>query len=441
MLKWGIKFFEKEAQMKPIIQSVKGTREFYPEQMAVRRWLYAHIEKVATSFGYQEWDGPFLEKIDLYAAKSGEELVKEQSFVFPDRGGDLVTLRPELTPSLARMVAQKQNELVFPLRWWSFGPFWRYERPQKGRTREFFQWNIDLIGVDSPEADAELLGICATFLQQVGITPDQIRIFVNDRKLIDAELGKLGIDSKLKKEVFHLIDRRDKMSAESWTANALEKGLTQNQLKGLSEMMDNQNLWQKSEDLVRVFQVLEAMGLSQYVQYNPQIVRGLDYYTGIVFEAWDVGGDGRAAGGGGHYANLVGDVGGNPLCGVGFAMGDVMMTILLSKYGKIPELKSLADTVLVTIFDESLMNSSIAFAAELRRNKIKSICYPEAAKLQKQFKYADRLGIGSVVVIGPDEEAQGKVTYKNLADGTQEVLTRNEALARIKQLLAQPAGL
>ncbi len=424
--------------MKPIIQSVKGTREFYPEQMAVRRWLYAHIEKVATTFGYQEWDGPFLEKIDLYAAKSGEELVKEQSFVFPDRGGDLVTLRPELTPSLARMVAQKQNELVFPLRWWSFGPFWRYERPQKGRTREFFQWNIDLIGVDSAEADAELMGICATFLQQVGITPEQIKIFVNDRKLIDAELSQLGIDSVLKKEVFHLIDRRDKMSAESWSATALEKGLTPNQVNGLAAMMDAKNLWQKSSDLVRVFQVLETMGVSQYVEYSPQIVRGLDYYTGIVFEAWDVGGDGRAAGGGGHYANLVGDVGGNPLCGVGFAMGDVMMTILLSKYGKIPELKSLSDTVLVTVFEESLMGSSISFAAELRRNNIKTICYPEAAKLQKQFKYADRLGIGSVIVIGPDEEAQGKVTFKNLADGTQEVLTKKEAVEKLRQKLAKP---
>lgn len=422
--------------MKQIIQAVKGTREFYPEQMEVRRWLYAKIEEVATLFGYQEWDGPFLEKIDLYAAKSGEELVKEQSFVFPDRGGDLITLRPELTPSLARLVAAKQNELVYPLRWWSFGPFWRYERPQKGRTREFFQWNIDLIGVDSAEADAELLGICASFLKHAGFTPDQIKIFVNDRKLIDAELGALGIGAELKKEVFHLIDRRDKMSAESWSATALEKGLTTAQLAGISALMDDKSLWQKSPDLMRVFNVLEAMGLRQYVEYNPQIIRGLDYYTGIVFEAWDVGGDGRAAGGGGHYANLVGDVGGNPLCGVGFAMGDVMITLLLEKYGKIPAFKPFEQHVLVTVFDETLMGSSVAFAAQLRQNGIKTICYPEAAKLQKQFKYADRLGIGSVVVIGPDEEAQGIVTYKNLQDGTQQMMSKKEAIEKIKQKLA-----
>ena len=157
--------------MKPTIQSVKGTRDYYPEEMAVRNFLYETVRKVSESFGYQEWDAPFLETIDLYAAKSGEELVKEQSFVFPDRGGDLITLRPELTPSLARLVAQRQKQLVYPLRWWSWGPFWRYERPQKGRTREFFQWNIDLIGVDTPEADAEMVAIAASFLREAGLSP------------------------------------------------------------------------------------------------------------------------------------------------------------------------------------------------------------------------------------------------------------------------------
>ncbi len=163
--------------MEKIIPSVKGTRDFYPEEMAIRSWLYQTLREVSESFGYQEYDGPFLEKIDLYAAKSGEELVKEQAFVFPDRGGDLITLRPELTPSLARMVAQRQRQLTFPLRWWSFGPFWRYERPQKGRTREFFQWNIDLIGANSPESDAELVAICVAFFKKNRFEPDQVGVF------------------------------------------------------------------------------------------------------------------------------------------------------------------------------------------------------------------------------------------------------------------------
>ncbi len=178
--------------MSPLIQSLKGTRDFYPEDMAMRNWLYGKLRKVSESFGYQEYEGPFLESIELYGVKSGEELVNQQSFVFPDRGGDMITLRPELTPTLARLVAQRQRQLAFPLRWWSFGPFWRYERPQKGRTREFFQWNIDLIGVDTPEADAEMIAIAVAFFEETGLTPQQVQILVNNRALMDGRVRQAG---------------------------------------------------------------------------------------------------------------------------------------------------------------------------------------------------------------------------------------------------------
>ena len=269
--------------MKTIVQTVKGTRDFYPEDLAFRSWLYQKLGKISRSFGYQEYDGPFLEKIELYAAKSGEELVKEQSFVFPDRSGEMITLRPELTPSLARMVAARQNELIFPLRWWSFGPFWRYERPQKGRTREFFQWNIDLIGVNSREADAEMLAISAIFFKEVGITPQQVVIAVNDRALMEAEILKLGIDPGQLKAVFHLIDRKDKMSLENWKTYALENGISEEHFNGLNILLHNVDLWKQSPDLVRIFDLIKVMGVSEYIQYDPGIIRGLDYYTGIVF--------------------------------------------------------------------------------------------------------------------------------------------------------------
>lgn len=421
--------------MKTIIQPVKGTREFYPQQMALRRWLYARIEEIATRFGYEEWDGPFLEKIDLYAAKSGEELVKEQSFVFPDRGGDLITLRPELTPSLARMVAQKQNELIYPLRWWSFGPFWRYERPQKGRSREFFQWNIDMIGVESSQADAELIAICAEFLRSLTFTPDQVKILINHRELIDSELGKIGINPDMKKIVFRLIDRKDKLPYDKWEVTALEAGLTNEQVAGVVTLLENKEIWRNSDYLCQVFAILEKMGVADFVTYDPKIIRGLDYYTGIVFEAWDVGGDGRSVLGGGHYANLIGDVGGNPLGGVGFAMGDMMITVLLEKYGKLPEFQNFEKTVLVTVFEEELLINSAEFAAELRKNGIQTIGYPEAAKLPKQFKFADRLGVKLTIVIGPDEASADKVTIKDLQSGIQETLPKNKAIERIKQLL------
>jgi len=422
--------------MKNQIQTVKGTREFYPEDMAVRKWLYGLIEQVSNSFGYQEYDGPFIEKIDLYAAKSGEELVKEQAFVFADRGGDLVTLRPELTPSLARMVAAKQNELVFPLRWWSFGNFWRYEKPQKGRTREFFQWNIDLIGVDSPEADAEIIAICATFLQKAGITPEQIKIKVNHRKLMESKLAESGIPLEKKKDIFHLIDRVDKISREEWQKAGFDLGMSIDQVHILNDLINNQELWKESAELVRIFTALDQNGVADFVSFDPRIIRGLDYYTGAVFEAWDVGGDGRAVLGGGHYDNLVADVGGSPLAGVGFAMGDVMITLLLKKYGVVPESNPFQDATLVTTFDEGSIPATISFTARLREQGLKVLSYPEPAKLQKQFKFADKLGVRIVAVLGPEEISAGNVSLKDLVEHTQVTVPQEMAGLVIRGLLA-----
>lgn len=421
--------------MKVKIQSVKGTRDFYPQDMAVRSWLYSLIRTVSSSFGYQEYEGPVLEKIDLYAAKSGEELVKEQAFVFQDRGGESITLRPELTPTLARMVAQRQNELVFPLRWWSFGPFWRYERPQKGRSREFFQWNIDIIGASSPEADAELVAVCAAFFAKAGLDPQKVKIFVNSRRLMDNALAGLNIGGELKSAVFRLVDRRDKMNPQEWEAYGLETGLSRTQLDGLIGLLGDRQLWHQSDELKRIFTALEALGAMDYVQFEPQIIRGLDYYTGIVFEARDLDG-GRSILGGGRYDNLVADVGGEPLAGVGFAMGDVMAGIVLEKYGCIPQLNTQPAALMVTVFDESRLPASFAIAAELRRAGLDVMCYPEAARLPKQFKYADRLGMRYVLVEGPDEEARGEVTLKNLADGSQSTIARRRLVETIRQMLA-----
>jgi histidyl-tRNA synthetase len=426
----------KGSSMKSTIQAVKGTREFYPADMAIRQWLYGKIRQVSEAFGYLEYDGPFLEKIDLYAAKSGEELVKEQAFVFQDRGGDLITLRPELTPSLARMIAQKQGELAFPARWWSFGPFWRYEKPQKGRSREFFQWNIDQIGANSPEADAELIAICGAFLKSTGLTPDEIQVKVNHRALMDEELSSLGVVTEGRKVVTRLIDRRDKMLSNQWDAAVLEAGITQTQLDGLKTLLGNRELWKKSEELTRIFESLKHYGLAEYVQYDPQIIRGLDYYTGVVFEVWEAHGEGRAVLGGGHYDNLVEDVGGQPLPGVGFAMGDVMITLLLQKYGRIPDLANYSSTVLMTVFDETLRGVSLELATRIRENGIPCICYSEEARLQKQIKYADRLQIPVAVVIGPDEAVSGAAAVRDLKHHTQQTVPMDQLIPLLRQILA-----
>jgi len=400
--------------MKTIIHPVKGTREFYPPEMALRYWLYQNIRQISASFGYSEYDGPFLEPIELYAAKSGEELVKEQSFTFPDRGGNLITLRPELTPSLARMVAQKQHQLNYPLRWWSFGPFWRYEKPQKGRTREFFQWNIDMVGAKSPQADAELIAISAEFFKAISLGPDQVQILVNDRDLMDKKLSEAGIESDLKKATLNIIDRQDKMDALSWKAYALDSGLTEVQFNALNKILGNADLYLESESLQQVFSSLEAMELRDYIKFDAKIVRGLDYYTGTVFEARDVGKSMRAILGGGRYDNLVSDVGGDPLTGVGFAMGDVVLPLILSDYDLLPKLQVDPTQIMVTVFDETLVNTSIKIASILRENEFRVQTYPEPEKLGKQFKNAAKMGIRYAIVIGPEEEQAAIVQVKDM---------------------------
>ncbi len=418
------------------IQSVKGTREFYPEQMALRNFIYEKVRRAAQAFGYQEWDAPFIESIDLYAAKSGEELVKKQSFTFTDRGGDFVTLRPELTPSLARMIAAKQGELTYPVRWWSFGPFWRYEQPQKGRSREFFQWNIDMLGVSSPEADAELIAVAATFLRSVRLSPELATIYVNNRRLMESEFDALSIPQEKRLDVSNMVDRRSKMEPAKWDSYVLESGITQIQLDGLKNILADFDLWKKSDELVRLFAALDGLGVKEYVKFDPNIMRGLLYYTGTVFEAFDTSGSlKRAILGGGRYDNLLADVGGQPLSGVGLAMGDVVIGIILQEKGLLPEFIPSPAPILVTIFDESLMKESFSLSAELRSAGLNVLCFPEPAKLQKQFKFADKMKVRVVLTVGPDEAANAQVAVKNLVSGEQVTVKREALVESIRELL------
>jgi len=422
------------------IQSVKGAREFYPEDLALRRWLYERIRSVSESYGYQEFDGPFLERLELYEAKSSEELVKEQSFVFPDRGGEMIALRPELTLSLARMVAARSAALPRPIRWWSFGPFWRYERPQKGRSREFFQWNIDLLGTVSPQADAEIASIAAAFFRAVGLGPDRIRILINNRRLVDAQLEALGIPAVRRSALLRLIDRRDKLSSEAWASEAQASGLSSEQLVGLGAMLEDRQAWRRSQELTTFFEAGEAMGASDYLAYDPTVIRGLDYYTGTVFEARDSGGKHRAILGGGRYDDLVADVGGDPVPGVGFAMGDVVLALVLQEFGALPALRPAPAQVLVTTFDAPSLTESVRLAAELRAAGLSAEWYPQADRLPKQLKYADRQGIPIAVIQGPDERNAGVVTVKNLQTRLQSQVPRPELAARLRALLESARG-
>lgn len=428
--------------MKKLINPVKGTRDFYPQDKSVNSWLYQNIREVSESFGYQEFDGPFLESIDLYAAKSGEELVKEQSFVFPDKSGNLIALRPELTPSLVRMIAQQQQQLYYPLRWWSFGPFWRYESPQKGRGREFFQWNADLIGVDSPEADAEMAALMAEFFKKIGLSSDQVKVFVNNRRLMEGELSKLNISPDKQGKVFRLIDRRDKLSDKEWGAYALEIGLKTKQFEGIKTLISSENLWKESQELVQFFSAVDALGVKDYVEYSPRIIRGLDYYTGTVFEALSISTDvRRSISGGGRYDNLLADVGGDSLPGVGFAMGDMVLNVILEELGLLPENRSSSPAkVMVTVFDAESQMASYQLSAELRQENIKVYSYPIADKLGKQFRHADRIGAKVAVILGPDEIANQQVAIKDLQTREQITVSRSETAAVIRGILDTDSG-
>lgn len=420
---------------KNVIRPVKGTRDYYPEEMGVRTWLYQKMRKVSEAFGYSEYEGPLLERFELYVAKSSEEIVEKQSFVFEDRGGDKLTLRPELTPTLARMVASRQAQLTFPLRWWSFGPFWRYERPQKGRTREFFQWNIDMIGDDSPEADAELVAIAAIFLREVGLKPDEVQIMVNNRRLMDAQLGRLEIAAEARPDVFNLIDRLDKMKEDAWYSYAGELGLSPEQIEGIVALIENKDLWQESPELVRLFQALDSYGIREYVQFAPHIIRGLVYYTGTVFEAWDTSGQHRAIFGGGRYDNLVADVGGDPVGGVGFAVGDLVITLLLQDLNRLPDFSQTTAPIFFTLFDEKLLQTSLQLANQLRGADIRVTSQLQPDKLGKQFKYADRIGAKIALILGPDEAANGQISYKNLKTGDQATILQKEMVEKLRQVL------
>lgn len=411
-------------------QLLKGFRDFYPEQMAFRNWLYSQAKAVAESFGFQEYEGPIVETLDLYAAKSGEELVKKQAFTLLDKSGNTLALRPEMTPTLARMVAQKAGSLVFPVKWFTFGPRFRYEAPQRGRGREFFQWDVDILGLTNLEADAEVISVAATMYQRLGLSPNEVRIKINDRQYLQERLQALGISQQQMLSMFRVIDKRSKVPSDVFERLLSDKGLSTSQARALVEVLDDRTAFTTSPWLSGILAIVKRMGLAEYVEFDPSIVRGLDYYTRTVFEGWDVKGEFRSIWGGGRYDNLTREVGGKQLIpGVGFAMGDMVIEEILRANGKYPQLPSTTTSVLVTVFSPELLEHSLRVATQLRSNNINAELYlAPQTRLDKQLKYADRKGINSVVILGPEEIAKGTVTVKDLKKNTQDTFSMDKLL-------------
>lgn len=410
------------------IQPVTGTRDFYPDKMRWRNWLFDTCRRVSTLYGYEEFDGPFVEYLELYAAKSGEELVNEQTYIFDSRGGEKLAIRPEMTPTLARMVAAKQNELRKPIRWFTIPNVWRYEKPQRGRKREFYQYNIDLLGVDTMDAEAEILAVVVEIMQALGLAKGEFVIRLNNRYYLEDLLHHLEIDITLKDAVYREVDRMEKLKPEVWRTNLLTAGLSEEQVASLESALKSKDFGDFPA-LKELWEKLAQYDILDYVEFDPGIVRGLLYYTGTVFEVWDATKRfNRAIMGGGRYDNLITALGGQPLSAVGIAFSDVTIEEMLTQQGKQPDLPRELD-VYVAQYSAAQKAAAIGIAAQLRAAGLRTELNILDVTLDKQLKAASTNGARYAVIVAPSELERGEVNLKDLRQREQRTVKLTELVS------------
>jgi histidyl-tRNA synthetase len=389
-------------------EAYKGVRDFYPADMAVQNYIFGVWKKTAASFGYEEYGASVLEPAELYRAKSGEEIVNEQTYTFTDRGEREVTLRPEMTPTVARMVAGKKRELAFPLRWFSIPNLFRYEQPQRGRVREHWQLNVDIFGVDGIQADAEIISVAYQIMKNFGAKDSDFEIRISSKQLLDAEAIKYGLSTAKKRELQTLIDKKNKMPEADFKSK-------------LDALVGTDYKWSElkpTEDTQKALTALEAAGVTN-VQFDPSIVRGFDYYTGIVFEIYDTNPENRRAlFGGGRYDDLTSLFGGDRVPAVGFGMGDVTMRDFLETHNLLPKMDASADYYICVMTENEAVFAEKT-ASDLRTKGLRVAVDFTYKKIGDQIKSADKRGIQNVIVIGAEEAKSGKLKVKNLASGTE----------------------
>ncbi len=417
-------------------QPYKGSRDFYPADKRVQNWIFEKWRKTCESFGFLEYDGPLLEPFEMYAAKTGEEIVNTQLYSFVDRGDRRVAIRPEMTPTLARMVAGKIQEIPKPVRWFSIPNLWRYERPQKGRLREHWQLNVDILGGDSLLADAECIRVALKLFDNIGAS-SKVSIRVNNRRLMDqlfVEKMKLTPDQAT--QVAKALDSRAKITPEAFDSWLDKAGCNVSQKGTLNEFL-NSSLkdLEKSlsgKGLEELSQLLEMLGNSGSVLFDPTIMRGMDYYTSNVFEAYDVSPDNRRAlFGGGRYDNLVGLFTKNSLSGVGFGLGDVTFQDFLTTHALMPSFESNVD-VFVTLPSNQLIGVSESLASQLRDAGLTVMTPLGVDGFGAQLKMASKHKCRFVVILGADELARGNVQLKNMLTGDQVEISKSELVNKIK---------
>jgi len=414
----------------------KGVRDFYPEDMAVQKKIFGIWRSVAEKYGYEEYTASVLEPADLYRAKSGEEIVNEQTYTFKDRGDREVTLRPEITPTVARMVAARKRELALPLRWYSIPNLFRYEQPQRGRIREFWQFNVDIFGVESLQAEVEAIQMAYEVTCAYGLKPTDFEIRVSSRKVLNYITHDLfGLDFETSNKLLKLTDRKNKIAADLFKQTAeeilgdakkVDQFLTILNSKNFEEFTTNlRQTREEHEGLREIYEVigaLEKLGITN-VRFDQTLTRGADYYTGIIFEVFDLNPvNRRAALGGGRYEDLLGLFGGEKVTAVGFGAGDIVAQDMMETYGTKFEAESPADLAICP------MNESVyAFAQEVaqraRGKDIRVAVDYSGRKIGDQIKTADKKKIPNVIVLGEEEVKSGEFKIKHLSTGEEQIHT------------------
>ncbi len=421
------------------IPPVKGTRDFYPPEQAIHNYIVDGWKKVSLRNGFEEYDGPIFEYLKMFQIKSGDEIV-EQLFSLTDRGDRELALRPEMTPTLARMVNQRINALPRPIKWFSVPRLFRAERPQKGRLREFFQWNIDIIGEDSVLADAEVIFTTIDYLRDVGLSPQDIVVKVSSRNMLKGVIRGIGIPDEKIQPLYVLLDKKNKLPPDTFEKTLNDLIPDSKMANEVKEFMGCENIQQienkfgrqGTPEILDLMTLLYDMGVGDYFLFDPGIVRGLAYYTGIVFEVYDKADELRAICGGGRYDNLLADFGGPSISATGMGMGDCVLEILLREKGLLEkQLPRLELDFFVAYVDEQAKQDAIRLTMKLRSAGLAANFSYKAAKLGKQLKQASDQNAHTCVIIG-EEFKDKKLIVKDMATGKQELVGYDGFLSRLE---------
>jgi len=401
--------------------SYKGVRDFYPEDMLILDYITSVWHEVLQSYGFEHYSASILESTELYEAKTSDEIVNDQTYNFIDRGDRKVTLRPEMTPTVARMIAKRQRELSYPLRWYSIPNVFRYERPQKGRLREHWQLNADIFGISGINAEVEIIDIAYRVMKRFGLEESDFVIRINDRKILDKNLEDLGLDGEKKKQFTRLLDKKDKI-----------KDFNDQAFKILGKNYDS--VIEPNSEIKSIIEKLNGLGIKNVV-FDPNMVRGFDYYTGVVFEIFDTNPENRRSiFGGGRYDNLLEMFGNTKVPTIGFGMGDVTIKDVLEIRGLLP--KSLAPAHLgIAVLSEESTDYAVKIAKDLRSKGIDTSIHYANKKIVDQIKFFDKKNIPFVAFVGDDEKKTDKIKIKDLRNGNEKTLDSKDTFPYIKENL------